>query len=78
MTGSYSVAICDGSIVLPSVSLSVVSFEFITGDMFVMACFYRCIFAAECAITSVFLLVEFGGVPINFIKLILGLQISIL
>ena len=43
-----------------------------------VAYFYSCIFAPTSAIASAFLLGEFGGVPIQFIKLILGLLISIL
>ena len=69
---------CDDSIVLPSGSLDVVSFEIITGYIAVVACFSRYIFAPESAIYSMFLLEEFGGVPIHFIKLFLGLLISIL
>ena len=40
-----------------------------------VACFDRYILGPEYAIASVFLLDEFGGVSIQFIKLILGLVI---
>ena len=68
----------DESIVLPSGSISFISFDIITGAIVVVDFFSKCIFAPESAIDSVLLLVEFGGVPIQFIKLILGLLISIL
>ena len=55
-TGIYSVAMCDDSIVLPSGSLDVMSFEIMTGPIVVVACFARCIFSPESAIASVFLL----------------------
>ena len=48
------------------------------GDIVVVACFARCIFAPEFAIPSVFLLGDFGGVPIKFIKLVFVLLILIL
>ena len=35
-----------------------------------VACFAMCIYAPESAIDSVFVLGEFGGFPIQFIKLI--------
>ena len=76
--GIWSVAVCYDSIVLPSRSLAVMSFEIMTGYIFVVAYFDRCIFTPESTIDSVFLLGEFGGFPIRFIKLILGLLISIL
>ena len=47
---------CDDSIVLPSGSLDVVSFEIITGYISVVACFSRYILAPESAMYSVFLL----------------------
>ena len=47
---------CDESIVLPSGSLDVMSFEIMTGPIVVVACFARCIFSPESAIASVFLL----------------------
>ena len=49
-----------------------------TGGIFVVACFARCIFAPESTIAGVFLLGEFGGVLIQLIKIISGLLISIL
>ena len=76
--GIWSVAICDDSIVIPSGILAVMSFEMMTGDIVVVDCFARCIFAPEYTIASLFLLGEFGWVPIKFIKLILELLISIL
>ena len=69
---------CDDSIVPPYGSLDVIAFEIITGAIFVVAYFARCIFAPESTIASVFLLGEICGVPIQSIKLILGLLISIL
>ena len=53
-------------------------FDIVTGVIVLVYCLDRCIFAPESAISSVFLLREFGGVPIQYIKLILGLLISIL
>ena len=38
---------CDVSIVLPSGSLTIVSFEIMTGTIVVASCFYRCRFAPE-------------------------------
>ena len=69
---------CDDSIVLPYGSISVILFEIITGDIVVMACFAMCIFAPESDIARMLLLGKFGGVLIQFIKLILGLIVSIL
>ena len=69
---------CDDSIVIPYDSIAVNSFEMITGYISVVACFSRYIFAPESAIYSMFLQEEFGGVPIHFIKLFLGLLLSIL
>ena len=37
--GSWSVAMCDESIMLPSVSLSVISFDIITGTIVAVAFF---------------------------------------
>ena len=48
------------------------------GAVVVVDWFSKCIFASESDIARVFLLGEFGGLPIQFIKLILGLIISIL
>ena len=66
---------CDKSIVLPFSSLAVMSFEIMTGGIVVVACFARCIFPPQSAIASVFLLEEFGRVPIQYIRLILGLLV---
>ena len=44
----------DDSIVLTHVSLDVMSFEITNGAIFVVACFSRCIFKPESAITGVF------------------------
>ena len=52
----WSVAICDDSIVIPSGSLAVMSFEIMTRKIVVVACFARCIFIPESEIASVFLL----------------------
>ena len=76
--GRWSVAICDDSIVLLYGSLAVMSFEIMTGAIVVVACFSGCISAPESSVFSVYLLGEFGGVTIQFIKLILGLLISML
>ena len=69
---------CDESIVITSGSLTVISFEIITWVVVVVDCFDRCIFAPESEISSVLLPGEYVGVPIQFIKLILVLLISIL
>ena len=69
---------CEDSILLPSGGISVILFEIITGGIIVVDCFSRCIFALESAISIILLPGEIGGVPIQFIKLILGLLISIL
>ena len=50
----WSVFICDDSIVLPSGSLSVMSFEIITRIIVVVDCFSWCIFAPESAVYIVF------------------------
>ena len=71
----WSVAICDDSIVLTYVIFYVMSFEMMTGAIVVVACFSRYKFALESEIAIVFLLGEFGGVSIQFIKLVLGLLI---
>ena len=59
---SRSVTMCEDSIVLPYGSLAVISFDIITGRIFVVACFARFIFAPESAIASMLLLVGLGGV----------------
>ena len=71
----WSVEICEDSIVFSSGSLTVISFDIITGGIIVVDCFSRCIFALESAISIILLPGEIGGVPIQFIKLILGLLI---
>ena len=54
--GSWNIAMCDDSIVLPSGSMDVMSFEIITGAFVLVAGFSRCIFSPKSAISSVFLL----------------------
>ena len=76
--GICSVAMCEDSIVLPSGSLAVISFYIIKVSIVVVDCFVRCIFSPESTISRMLLLGEFYGVPIQFIKLILGLLTSIL
>ena len=66
------------SIVISYVSLAVISFDIMTGAIVVVTCFAGCILVPESAIDSVLLLGELGWAPIQFIKLILGLRISIL
>ena len=56
MPGICIVDICDHSIVLPSGSIDVLSFEIVTGAIIVLACFDRCIFSPESVIVSAFLL----------------------
>ena len=53
-------------------------FDIMTGAIILVACLPRCIFAPEPTIASLFLLVEFGGFLIQFIKIIIGFLISIL
>ena len=55
--GSFSVAICEDSIVLPYGSLAFMSFDIITGAIVGVDCFSRCIFTTESAISSMLLLV---------------------
>ena len=74
---SWSVAIYDASSVIPSVSLSVMSFDTKTGVIVVFLVLYICIFAYEYEIDSVCLLGELSGVPILFIKLSLGVILLI-
>ena len=69
---------CEYSIVLPYGSLYVISFVIIAGDIVVVAFFNRYIFSPESAISSILLQVVLGGLTIQFIKIILGLLISIL
>ena len=75
---SWSVAICDDFIVLPSDSLDVMPFKIMTGDIVGVAWLYICMFTHESEIDSVCLLGELVGVSILLIKLILGLLILIL
>ena len=63
---------------IPYGSLDVMSFDVMTGVIILVDFWGRCIFASESKIYSLFLLGEFCGVLIQFIKLILGLLISIL
>ena len=72
----WSVLMCEDSIVIPSGSLAVLSFDIITGGTVVVACFSRCIFAPESVVASIFLLGLLCGVLIQFIKLILGLLVQ--
>ena len=69
---------CEDFIVLPYGSLAVISVDIITGDIVVLACFDRGIFATESVISSILLLVVLGRVLIKFIKIVLGLLILIL
>ena len=69
---------CEEYILLPSGSLSVISFDIFTWAIVVVAYFDRCIFAPEAEIYILSLLGELGGVSIQFIKIILWLLISIL
>ena len=78
MPGRGSVATYDDSIVLPSDSLFVISFENMTWDIVGVGCFDKYMFAPESAIASVYLLRELGWVPVLLIKLILGVLILIL
>ena len=48
---------CDEPIVLPYASLSIMSFEIMTGEIVVVAFYAKCVFAPESAIDSIFLLV---------------------
>ena len=60
---------------LPSGSLAVISFVIIMGAIVLVACFDRCILSLESVIDIMLLLGKFVGVPIQFVKLILGLLI---
>ena len=62
--GSWSVAICVESIVLPSGSLDLILFSIITGAIVSVDCFDRCIFAPESVISRMLLLVGLCGVSI--------------
>ena len=61
-SGSWSVAMWEESIVLPFVSLYLISFEVITGDIVVVVCFDSCTFAPESTIAIVLLIGELVGV----------------
>ena len=78
MPDRRSVDMCDDSIALAYGILDVISYDIITVAIVVVDCFTKCIFSPEYAICSMFLLVDFCGVPIQSIKVILGLIISIL
>ena len=62
--GIWSVAICDDFIVIPYGSIAAMSFLIMTGAIVVVDYFARCTLAPDSMIASVFLLGEFGGVPI--------------
>ena len=62
--GSWIVAICVDSIVLPSGSLDFISFSIITGAIVGVAYFSGCIFAPESAIACMLLMVGLGVVSI--------------
>ena len=62
--GSWSVAICVDSIVIPSISLALISLSIIKGAIVWATCLARCIFASESAIASMLVLVGLGGVSI--------------
>ena len=59
--GSWSVAICVDSIVLPYGSLALISFTIIIGGIVGVIFFARCIFAPESEIASMLLLVGLCG-----------------
>ena len=75
---SWSVDICEDSVVLPSGILAVISFDIITGAIVGLACFARCIFAPESVIAIMLLLRLLGRVSIKFIKMVLGILIFML
>ena len=54
--GSWSVAICDNSIVLTSGSLDIISYDIISGAISGVACLDRFMFEPESAIACVYLL----------------------
>ena len=56
-----------------AISINVMTFEIMTEEIVVVTFFAGCTFAHRSTIASMFLLVEFGVVPVQFIKLILGL-----
>ena len=67
---------CEYSIVIPSGSIDFISLDIITGAIVVVSCFARCVLAPESAIAGILLLGELGWVPIQFIKILLGILIS--
>ena len=69
---------CYESILVPCGSLAAMSFEIMTGVMFVVIFFSDCIFTPDSTIYSVLLIGEFGEVLIQSIQLNLGLVILIL
>ena len=71
MPGSWSVTTCDDSIVLPSVSHNINSFDMMTMGIIGVDLFDRCMFAPDYEFAGVYFIVELGGVPILLIKLIL-------
>ena len=75
---SWSVSMCEGFVVLLSGSLAVISFVIIIEAILLVACFSRCIFTPESAVAIMLLLIGLFGASIQFIKLFLGLIISIL
>ena len=66
--GSWSVSMCDDSIVIPPGCLAVISFQIIKGAIVVVNYFARCIFAPDSAIDIVLFPGEFGGVRINLLN----------
>ena len=62
---------------LPGI-LVVFSFDINAGAILLVACFARCIFTPESAVAIMLLLIGLFGASIQFIKLFLGLIISIL
>ena len=64
---SWSVAISENYILIPSDSLTVILFDVITGAIVVVAYFTRCVFAPDYDITSMLLLGGLGGVSIIFL-----------
>ena len=63
---SWSVTMCDNSILIPYRNLAVISFDIITAAIIVVACFARCVFAPETKFYSIFLLGGLGGISIQF------------
>ena len=78
MPGSWSVDICDESIVLRSSRLVVVSLEIMNGEIVAVDCLARCMFVPQSVMAIMCLLGELYWVPILLIKLSLGVLILIL